>query len=204
MKKLYLATLIIAVLGFVALPSIADANLLGNPDFETAGIGGDQDADIWVESDDARREGWPDFAERPTGSWGIGVMDWGGNKNGEAYQDVTSGITGSTPYNFTIWAKRDGGEVVGDYYMTLAWYQDGIYIADNSQNISLTDSWVKHTLTGTSPGNANKVQVLFGQDADQCGKWDDASLDAVPEPASMLLLGSGLLGLFGIGRKKRS
>ncbi len=147
------------------------ANLLSNPGFET---GSGADADVWVESGDAKRESWGDFAELGTGTWGIGIMDWSGAKDGEVYQDV-SGITPGTQYQFDIWTKRDGGDVTGIYYMTLEWYADDTYISESSQNITLVDSWVEKSFIATSPGNANKVRVLFGQDASQCGKWDDAS-----------------------------
>ena len=155
----------------MALAVTSQANLLLNPGFEN---GDAQDADVWVESDDARRESWPDFSERGTGWWGIGVMDWGGTKNGDVYQDVS--ITGNTLCQFDIWTKRDSGSVTGTYWMALLWYEDDTHISSSGQYITLTDSWVEKSLNATSPGNANKVRVKFGQSASQCGKWDDAVL----------------------------
>ncbi|MCK4914060.1 MAG: LamG domain-containing protein [Planctomycetes bacterium] len=171
---------LISIVLLLSLPAAAN-NLLLNTGFETEGVSGAQDANAWVESGDAKRENWGDFSERGTGSWGIAIMDWSGDKDGEVYQDV-DGIAGSTLYNFYIWTKRDAGDVNGVFYMTLEWYEDDAYISEDSQNITLTDGWTEQSLSATSPGNANEVRVLFGQDTDKCGKWDDAYF-GIPEAA---------------------
>ncbi len=63
----------------------------------------------------------------------------------------------------------------------------------------------------TAPSNAKYANVSMG--VWQGGgtppnptDWDNFALNGqpIPEPASMLLLGSGLVGLFGVTRKKRS
>ena len=196
-KLLFVFCVLIFVVGFAVT---AQANLLQNAGFED-NTGGGGSADWWANSGDAKTENWGDFSERGTGSWGIAIMDWVGDKDGEVYQDVSS-IASSTQYQFDIWAKRDAGDVTGVYYMTLEWYVDSVYISEGSQNITLTDIWVEQSFTATSPGTANEVRVLFGQDTTQCGKWDDASFAEVPESATIALFGFG--GLILLRKRKAS
>jgi len=55
--------------------------------------------------------------------------------------------------------------------------------------------------SSSSRGNiSDSVTSVSTQTDDVTGGGDTAS--AVPEPATILLLGSGLLGLAGVGRKK--
>ncbi len=175
MKKLYLTAVLMAA-ALIALPSIAQANLLSNPGFE---LPGDQawKAQDWTSSGEMNRQEWPDFQYFPGSTHGMAT--WTGT--GDAYQEIS--VIGNQSYTFTIWGKRDSGEVTGTYYMKLVWYGGGAYISENSMAIALIDSWAQYTLTAKAPANADKVRVTFGSNsATKVGKWDEASLTAASEP----------------------
>ena len=77
--------------------------------------------------------------------------------------------------------------------------------------VNTNQDWAYYQATGYVPSNAKMFQVLMmdtGLLAGATGTigYDDVYVDyaPVPEPSSMLLLGTGLVGLFGISRKKRS
>lgn len=79
--------------------------------------------------------------------------------------------------------------------------QDGAEISD----------WTQLSLSAVAPAGTVEVQafLLHIQTGDPCCAggslfWDDVSLTAVPVPAAVWLFGSGLLGLVGVARRRRS
>jgi hypothetical protein len=98
-----------------------------------------------------------------------------------------------------------GAEVTVDPFGTadvdLSVIQDGADISD----------WTGLSLSAVAPAGTAEVQafLLHIQTGDPCCAggslfWDDVSLTAVPVPAAVWLFGSGLIGLIGIARRRKS
>ncbi|MBI5559405.1 MAG: PEP-CTERM sorting domain-containing protein [Deltaproteobacteria bacterium] len=110
--------------------------------------------------------------------------------------------------NFTAWADLGGlvtsigGDAAGA--VSLKTYLDGVEIASLGVFTgAFSDSVANY---GASPANDDlynlKIAGVITHDSVGQASSFDASVAPVPEPATMLLFGSGLAGLAGYGRRK--
>lgn len=201
MKKVYLTALVLIATVLFALPSTAQAIVLGDAGFEGGSIGVWYPYQVTSTVQGAITHNASSFAANPALT--------GTNKFGMLLQDVGSQIITGVPISVSGWVKTvDSWNTAGFIRIE---FLDNSFVptgpAVESPGISGNVDWTKLTASGIVPTGTTKVNVGFG-----LRNWtadpsvgniyaDDAT--AIPEPTSMLLLGSGLLGLLGVARKKR-
>ena len=78
-----------------------------------------------------------------------------------------------------------------------------------ASSIAALNTWTSMSLTGINSYSANGISVWLAggsstYSAAGAAKFSNISLTVIPEPGSMLALGSGLVGLFGLTLRRRS
>jgi hypothetical protein len=140
-----------------------------------------------------------------------------------AYQ-LVSGITPGQTYTFSIWALTD--TVNSGYANTNAGvlFQLGFGAFNNSTNanqfmtigaaispdphLPTIHTWTLYTATGVAPAGATDASAyaMFQDNSHASATenlyFDNASLTATPEPASLALVGMGLASFYLIRRRK--
>ena len=200
MMKLFIALVAMAVM---LMPSIASANLLSNPGFENP------TASPWTEFISGGNTGSFTYGDATYVHGGSKSLKFNYGNYGDwgmgAYEQIIS-VTPSTTYSINAWLKSVS-LTNAESFLAIQ-YQDtgGIWGSwTEGAHVSGTQDWTELTITSLSASNAANMKVALknwataGVSSGQA-YWDDTAV--IPEPTSLLLLGSGLVGLLGFGRKR--
>ncbi len=212
MMKLFMTLMAAAIM---AISSVASANVVGDSGFEGSGQGpwlnynwGPQ----WTINYDATDSvyGGGQSAKLSTGPTGD-TWEMVGTKQifSVAPGDVVNGgvwmkwqnLINVEAYLESKWldaGQNELGTGIGTVHKTSGsgdWeYQDLGMWSQAERTAPTGAAFIDYRLTLLAAGT--------GPDAGGTVWFDDANFTVIPEPTSMLLLGSGLIGLFGFGRKK--
>lgn len=199
MGKLLFVTLILTLA--IGTSSIAQANLLVNPNFETGDF-----------------SGW----SAEYNSWNLGTVSanpQNGTYHGRVFNDAVAYqevfITGEQQYRLTGYGNVPAGgqtepwnsfiglrmyNAVGGQVYTWEFNLKGL--TRGVYNLADSD-WV------TAPATAVTARIRWGTWANSPWQpaaptdFDNFDFTPIPEPTSLLLLGSGLVGLAAFARKRR-
>jgi hypothetical protein len=219
MKRLSLIGILVLSAALVWLPAVAQANILTNPDFESGTLGQfDNDTNTKIDGwTTFGTSGWyhTDYNHTAGGSRAIKIW-W---DDTAAYQDFSA--TAGTSYDFSGYAYSPSGDYLTSGWnglLKVEWFSGDTKLGENEIGRFIggtdpADTWKYLSSSYSAPSGVDTARVVmtiintdptWTQPHSGSVGWDDISAASpIPEPTSLILLGSGLVGLFGISRRKK-
>jgi hypothetical protein len=214
MKKALFLVVLLALSLTTSLSAVAEANLLSNADFEN-GVGGWfgdaafslPDWSVWGTS--GARETNLNHTQGGTAS----VVTW--HNDTGLFQEFSA--TAGETYSVSSYALTRSSDPATNWdgLLKVEWSDGSTNISEDEVGrfyggVDAVDSWKQIQSSLVAPSSATLGRVVLyvtdngGGATSGSVAWDDIDVEAaaVPEPASLMFLASGLIGIFGISRKR--